>query len=74
MLLGLIRFTPLDVKSVCPQTLLAVLAPEGNFSTRLLPVSTTITFPLGSMATAFGAESELADARGETPAFAVLDV
>src|SRR5580658_692328 len=74
MLLGLIRFTPLDVKSVCPQTLVAVFAPDGNLSTRLLPVSTTITFPLGSTATAFGAERELADASGEMPAFEAVEV
>ena len=48
---GLIRFAPLEVKSVCPQTRDAFFEPEGNSSTRLLALSVTTTLLFGSILT-----------------------
>src|SRR5579872_2644565 len=74
MLPGLIWFTPLDVKSLCPQTREAVLAPAGICSTRLLPLSAKNTFPAWSTFTSTGEERELGEAVGNTLALAVVVV
>ena len=71
MLPGLIWFAELEMKSLCPQTRTADRVAAGNSSTRLFPLSQTKMFPLASIFTSVGADSELGDARGAAPPFAV---
>ena len=72
MLAGLIWLAPFDTKSLCPHTRLADFAFGANSSTRLFPVSATITLPFWSTFTSAGPASELGDACGNAPVLAVV--
>src|SRR6266567_1824557 len=74
MLPGLTWLTPFDTKSLCPHTRTAVFVPAGSCNTRLLPLSATNTFPLGSTLTSAGDEKLLGEACGNTLALAAVDV